>query len=61
MYDSFCFLIIENLWIFFFKDEDEDYQSSLTNLKLKQYGPSADILQNIPNIDRVRPKKKRFV
>ena len=23
-------------------------------MKLKQYGPSADILQNIPNIDRVR-------
>ncbi|CAF2363411.1 unnamed protein product [Rotaria sp. Silwood2] len=33
-------------------EEDEDYQSSLSNMKLKQYGPSTDILQNIPNIDR---------
>jgi len=28
-----------------------DYQTSSTNKK-KNYGPSADILQNIPNIDR---------
>ncbi|CAF3330019.1 unnamed protein product [Rotaria sp. Silwood1] len=34
-------------------DEDEDYQApSSSNIKLKNYGPSADILQNIPNIDR---------
>lgn len=32
-------------------DEDMDYQTSSTNKK-KTYGPSADILQNIPNIDR---------
>ncbi|CAF3643494.1 unnamed protein product [Adineta steineri] len=33
-------------------DEDEEYQSSLSNMKLKQYGPTADIRQNIPNIDQ---------
>jgi hypothetical protein len=27
-------------------------------MKIKQYGPTADILQNIPNIDRVREKEK---
>ncbi len=42
-------------FLFFrFKDEDEDYQPSLSNMKIKQYGPTADILQNIPNIDQVR-------
>ena len=30
-----------------------DYTSALAGKK-KTYGPSADILQNIPNIDRVK-------
>ncbi|CAF1667606.1 unnamed protein product, partial [Adineta ricciae] len=33
-------------------DEEENYQTSLSNMKLKQYGPSADIRQNIPNVDK---------
>jgi len=33
-------------------DDDEDDQTAITTMRTRQYGPTADILQNIPNIDR---------
>ncbi len=54
MYESFSFDQWKYLITFLsFQDEDADYQSSAVPKKT-QYGPSSDILQNIPNIDRVR-------
>ncbi|CAF2070881.1 unnamed protein product [Rotaria magnacalcarata] len=34
------------------EEDDVDYQPSVSNPKSKQFGPSAEILQNIPNFDR---------
>jgi hypothetical protein len=54
MYESFSFDQWKYLITFLsFQDEDADYQSSAVPKKT-QYGPSSDILQNIPNIDRVK-------
>lgn len=49
------FLNLKTIETFFriFKDDDVGFPSTSTAGK-KTYGPSTDILQNIPNIDRVR-------
>jgi hypothetical protein len=50
------FVLINEIFHHFFlsfQDEDVGFQSSVAPKK-KQYGPTADILQNIPNIDRVK-------
>jgi hypothetical protein len=53
------FFVLINEIFLLFQDEDVGFQSSVAPKK-KQYGPSADILQNIPNVDRVIKKNVFF-